>query len=254
MRLLLSFSALVSVSPTLRSFQDNDKFAPGVVDNSGDGGFLTPQIVGGTDVTYGAFPFFVQGLVCGGSLIEPDVVLTAAHCEPAFQDESSVIVGNNRYNEVTEGAEELAILSSMVVHPSYLDFVNDLMMFKIEPSTLPPIRLNSNNNIPVDGQSLTVIGFGALYEGGLMTDTLQKATLQALSFEKCSTETDLAVYELDETSMLCAWVEVSCACCLLAWRLTAILTCVLRTGAQTRAPETRAGPCSTKQRGPSWGS
>jgi trypsin len=172
---------------------------------------VTPMIVGGTDVTTGEYNFFVQGEGCGGSLVAADVVLTAGHCESAFTGSTvTVIVGNYKWGEVTDGAEQLAIVSGMYIHPDFFSssstLKNDLMLFKIEPSTLPPISLNSNNSIPVDGQDLTVIGFGAVYEGGDIYDTLQKTTLQAMSFEKCSTDTLLANYDLDETSMLCASV------------------------------------------------
>jgi secreted trypsin-like serine protease len=47
---------------------------------------VQPRILGGTDATQGRFPYFVS-LVdgaffhqCGGTLIAPDVVLTAANC------------------------------------------------------------------------------------------------------------------------------------------------------------------------------
>lgn len=47
---------------------------------------ITPQIVGGTDAAERRFPYYVamyrqdNSFICGGSLIAPDVVLTAAHC------------------------------------------------------------------------------------------------------------------------------------------------------------------------------
>jgi Trypsin len=46
----------------------------------------TPKIIGGTEVTKGRYPYMVVlldrsfQLICGGSLIAPNVVLTAAHC------------------------------------------------------------------------------------------------------------------------------------------------------------------------------
>jgi secreted trypsin-like serine protease len=180
-------------------------------EGAGAGG-AEPRIVGGTAVTTGEYGFFVQGNGCGGSLVAPDVVLTAAHCESAFGG-GSVVVGNYLWGEVTDGAERLAIVSDLVVHPDFSGtswfstLENDVMLFKIERSSLPPIALNSDSTVPADGQDLTVIGFGAQVQGGSISDQLQKTTLQALDFEFCSTQTNLAGYRMDENSMLCAWVQ-----------------------------------------------
>ena len=44
------------------------------------------RIIGGTDAPRGRYPYFVslltafRGRTCGGTLVAPDVVLTAAHC------------------------------------------------------------------------------------------------------------------------------------------------------------------------------
>lgn len=63
------------------------------------GNLVKPRIVGGTDVVRGEYPFFVRidhnfFPSCGGSLVAPDVVLTAGHCLP---EDSTVTVRSFRF-------------------------------------------------------------------------------------------------------------------------------------------------------------
>jgi hypothetical protein len=74
------------------------------------------RIVGGNDADAGDYPFFVQGNGCGGSLVWDDVVLTAAHCQGAF--DGTVLVGPYIEDETFGWAQYIGV-DQEVPHPSY---------------------------------------------------------------------------------------------------------------------------------------
>jgi trypsin len=168
------------------------------------------RVVNGQVVAEGTYPFFVQGNGCGGSLILPDVVLTAAHCRDAYHLISSIIVGNSEYGMVTTGAQRRDIASSMRIHPQYdpVLFSHDFMLFKIEPVTEPglvPVTLNSDSSNPGVGDNVTIIGFGATEEGSGINSRLLDATLHIVSNQDCEEKihVNLPTAVVDD-SMLCA--------------------------------------------------
>lgn len=107
------------------------------------------RIIGGDKAPMNAYPWFVLGSGCGGSLIAPDIVLTAGHCDDsAF---SKVVIGafcrgsddtnqNNcgQYSEVRYGVR-------FVTHPMY-DNGNDGHDLKLvqlnQASTITPVKID----------------------------------------------------------------------------------------------------------------
>jgi trypsin len=175
------------------------------------------RVFNGYPTARGAYPYFVQGEGCGGSLVAPDVVLTAAHCNGAFV--KSVIVGSNEYEFVSRGAESRFVLSEMVVHPKYDSgsMEHDFGLFKIEAVTNPnliPVLLNEDSKNPEDDQMLTVVGFGMTsmddYSYGGMSEVLMEGQVPAMSAEQC----DALLHEyagvdvVDEATMFCAGDEL----------------------------------------------
>ena len=135
-------------------------------------------IVGGTEASAGEFPWFVafDPLVqCGGSLIAPNRVLTAAHCVTGGAP-VNVLVGPS-----TDSDGERIAVSCASYHPDYYigsggDLFNDMAILKLEGSSdATPITLNSNINYPsTEGTPMTVIGYGAVSEGGRVSSVLKK--------------------------------------------------------------------------------
>jgi transmembrane serine protease 11D len=157
-----------------------------------------PRIIGGRAVTIADHPWqvaLVRGYMagryqfCGGSLIAPDVVVTAAHCidntlvqnDPQRVD---IIAGTALYPEGGERIKARAIY----VHPQWNASTNDFDVAIIslaQPSTLGrPVALTSDN-VSV-GTRAWVTGWGSIREGGDGTPDLLGAQLPVVDTETCN--------------------------------------------------------------------
>ncbi|CAJ1970491.1 unnamed protein product [Cylindrotheca closterium] len=135
----------------------------------GDEGEAVQQIVGGEEVDLGEYPYFVDLGDCGGSLIAPDLVLTAAHCED-YTGYMAIIGASNKRDDSTEGSTLVRVVD-WAAHP-YFDDVTlkyDVALLKIDPpvylNTDIVITLNDQDDL-VQGENLTVMGVGLLEDGG----------------------------------------------------------------------------------------
>jgi secreted trypsin-like serine protease len=142
-----------------------------------------PKIIDGTGVPNGKYAFTValldKGLpgsafdeqFCGGTLIDKDSVLTAAHCffdpetgdpDPASIKVLRVIVGRTVLNS-NQG--QVRNVKSVFIHPDY-NFTNyDAAVLKLSRpvSGIAPIKLASSkqNYLEKPGRKATVAGWGS---------------------------------------------------------------------------------------------
>jgi hypothetical protein len=175
----------------------------------GNGDGIETKIVGGDQSDPGEFPYYVDLNGCGGSLIAPDVVLTAAHCGQFVGD--TVYVGAFRKGSTLNNAVSVSVVDE-AKHPNYNDdtMENDFLILKLaEPVNIPGsdvvLSLNDQFSNPADGDDLTVLGLGKISEGGSTANVLRDVEVQAIDTNICNQPASYGG-DVTNTDMFCAGV------------------------------------------------
>lgn len=170
---------------------------------------IQTRIVGGTEAERFEYGYYVDLLGCGGSLIAPGVVLTAAHC--GDYTGSRVIVGGYEAYQVSQGSTEATVITYKE-HPNYDDWTtaNDFALLRLSEevgiSGSVTLGLNSQYAVPADGQTVTTLGLGALVEGGYSPSILNEVDVFAISGAKCNSEPYNYDGAVQDDIMFCAGV------------------------------------------------
>merc|ERR1712127_227613 len=178
------------------------------------------KIVGGEDASYGEFPHQIMllrggpdgSLMCGGSLVSPNMVVTAGHCcDGQSANRLGIRVGNHHLYEDDPDQMDFPV-KKVMLHEDYDSWTitNDICMIEIDgqadfsSSVIGAISLPSSGKEYDAGTQCTVSGWGTTSEGGSLGRQLMKVTVPVVSDDDCRG----AYGQSDITdSMICAGLD-----------------------------------------------
>jgi trypsin len=165
--------------------------APQAADERPSSASVSPMIVGGTAVPDREYPFvaFVTlyrngkpDASCGGSLIDQNSVLTAAHCLLNTTG-AVVVIGRTDLKNKNRGQEIGA--SRPFIHPRYNGKGYDAGVLKLSRAVkgIRPIKLATakQNNLEKPGRKLTVAGWGLTGFKSTQPNRLRQARVPVVS-------------------------------------------------------------------------
>nr|ACQ84442.1 ovochymase [Branchiostoma belcheri tsingtauense] len=159
------------------------------------------RIVGGNTAQQGSWPWQVlvrnwvtspgsgSYYLCGGTLVDSEWVVTAAHCIKTPVSNLEVTLGeHDRFS--SDGKEVTRFASQTFVHPSYVGGPYDIGLVKLaSPVTfndyIMPICLPSSSDVLAPSTMVSVSGWGITSYGGATARYLQQMVVPVVNDANC---------------------------------------------------------------------
>ncbi|CAG9826930.1 unnamed protein product [Diabrotica balteata] len=167
------------------------------------------RIFGGRETSIEKHPWIVslqdsQGHFCGGSLINDNTVLTAAHCIIGDSDSFHVVAGTSRWADKgsTLKIKNITKHDKWMTSRSKLEY--DIAIIKLAEKVKFSDKIKTillpeqDTKVPVD-TTLVVAGWGNIKENGPLSSILKETTVSVTE-----SDSELLIYAGDKKSGVCS--------------------------------------------------